>query len=402
MQRLRDVVFGPGRAVVVLSITQILGWGILIYPPVLTMPHLAADHGWSLTFGMAGFSLALVVSGLLSPLSCGMIDRVGGNVVMASGALAGALGLALLAVAEHRALYLASWLLIGAAMASTLYDPAFTTLARIFGASARRQITFVTFAGGFASTVGWPSTQLLLQHFGWRGTYLVFALVLACVVAPLHALALPRTVAVAPAPVVANPLAIPTEPLRPEGWPFILLAAAFAVYAFILSGVTSNLLAMLQRGGLSAAAAVTIGAMFGPAQVAARLADFMLAGRTHPLWIARGAVALMALAFALLTFVGISFPIAAAFAIAFGAANGVMTIARGALPLVMFGAVGYGRVIGRIARPALFVQAFAPFVVASAVETLSDRAVLEIGMLGTLVALGCFLTIRPPGAATRR
>jgi hypothetical protein len=90
--------------------------------------------------------------------------------------------------------------------------------------------------------------------------------------------------------------------------------------------------------------------------------------------------------------------VAALFAIAFGAANGVMTIARGALPLMMFGAIGYGRVIGRIARPALFVQALAPFVVASAVERFSDRAVLEAGVIGALVALGCFLAIRP-GAA---
>jgi hypothetical protein len=177
-----------------------------------------------------------------------------------------------------------------------------------------------------------------------------------------------------------------------------LLAAAFSLHAFLLSGVTSNWLAMLERGGLSAATVVTIGAMFGPAQVASRLTDFWLAGHTHPLWIARGAVALMAFAFAMLALTGISFPVAALFAIAFGAANGVMTIARGALPLMMFGAVGYGRVIGRIARPALFVQALAPFVVASAVERFSDRAVLEAGFFGALVALGCFLAIRP-GAA---
>jgi hypothetical protein len=149
---------------------------------------------------------------------------------------------------------------------------------------------------------------------------------------------------------------------------------------------------------LSAATVVTIGAMFGPAQVVSRLTDFWLAGHTHPLWIARGAVALMAFAFAMLALTGISFPVAALFAIAFGAANGVMTIARGALPLMMFGAIGYGRVIGRIARPALFVQALAPFVVASAVERFSDRAVLEAGVIGALVALGCFLAIRP-GAA---
>jgi hypothetical protein len=402
MHRLRDLVFGPGRAVLVLAFTQILTWGILIYPPVLTMPHVTAAHGWSLAFGMAGFSLGLIVSGLLSPVVGGLIDRHGGNVVMASGALAGALGLALFSVADHPATYLACWLLLGAAMSASLYDPAFATLTRIFGASARRQITFVTFAGGFASTVGWPATHLLLEAVGWRGTYLTFAAIFAFVVAPLHAFALPRHVAVAPLPVVDAVVVPPQATLRPEGWPFILLAAAFSLYSFILSGVTSNLLALLERGGLSAATAVTIGAMFGPAQVASRLADFMLAGRTHPLWIARGAVVLVVSAFAMLAFAGISFPLAALFAIGFGAANGVMTIARGALPLLMFGPAGYGRVIGRIARPALFVQAFAPFVVASAVETLSDRMVLLLGTVLALAVLLCFVMIKTPGIAARR
>src|SRR3954451_5279942 len=201
MHRLRDLVCGPGRAVSVLSLTEILCCGILIYPPVLIMPHLTADRGWSLAFGMAGFSIGLVTSGMLSPTVGHLIDRHGGNIVMSLGALVGALGLVLLTFAEQRPLYLACWILIGAAMASTLYDPAFATLTRIFGSSARRQITFVTFAGGFASTVGWPATQLLLEHVGWRGTYVAFAAVLAFVVAPLHAFALPRTVAQAPLPV---------------------------------------------------------------------------------------------------------------------------------------------------------------------------------------------------------
>lgn len=402
MHKWRDLVFGPGRAVIVLAVTQILTWGILIYPPVLTMPHLVAAHGWTLAFGMAGFTLGLVTSGLLSPTIGGLIDRHGGNVVMASGALAGALGLGLTPFAMHPVAYFACWLLLGTAMATNLYDPAFATLTRIFGANARRQITFVTFAGGFASTVGWPATHLLLEKLGWQGTYLTFAAVFACVVAPLHAFALPRHVAATPAPAAQATTAPPPQAfLLPHGRPFLLLAAAFAFYSFILSGVTSNLLALLDRGGLSAAQAVTIGAMFGPAQVAARLADFALAGRTHPLWIARGAVVLVVSAFALLSLLGVSFPVAALFAIAFGAANGVMTIARGALPLLMFGPNGYGRVIGRIARPAQFVQAFAPFVVASAVETLSDRHVLMLATLGALVVLGCFLGIKTPGSARR-
>jgi MFS family permease len=382
----------------VLALTEILAWGILIYPPVLTMPQVVAAHGWSLAYGMAGFSLALVVSGILSPIVCGLIDRHGGNIVMSSGALAGALGLALLVIANRPTTYFACWLLIGAAMSATLYDPAFATLARIFGTSARRQITFVTFAGGFASTVGWPATHFLLEQFGWRGTYLVFAAVFALLIAPLHAFALPRAAAAVPPPAEVNLTVIAAPPLRPEGWPFTLLAAAFALHAFLLSGVTSNWLAMLERGGLSPATVVAIGAMFGPAQVASRLTDFLLTGRTHPLWIARGAVVLVLFAFAMLALVGISFPVAALFAVAIGAANGVMTIARGALPLLMFGAIGYGRVIGRIARPALFVQALAPFVVASAAERFSDRAVLEMGIFVALLALGCFLAIRPKTA----
>jgi MFS family permease len=401
MTALRRLAFGPQRAVAVLALTQILCWGILIYPPVLTMPHLAAAHGWSLAFGMAGFSLALVISGLLSPIVGGLIDRHGGNLVMAVGALTGALGLALLANTDHRLVYFMSWALIGVAMASTLYDPAFATLARLFGSSARRQITFVTFAGGFASTVGWPATHVLLDQVGWRSTYCVFALVLACVVAPLHGLALPRKIATASAPLPPAPHLVAATPLRPEGRAFVLVATAFAIYAFMLSGVTSNLLAMLQRGGIDAATVVTLGALFGPAQVAARLADFMLAGRTHPLWIARGAIALMAVAFAMLVMAGISIAVAGVFSVAFGAANGVMTIARGSLPLVMFGPEGYGRVIGRIARPALFVQASAPFVVAAAIERFSDVAVLAGGLFCSLAALGCFLAIHAPRAAER-
>ena len=380
----------------VLSVTQILSWGILIYPPVLLMPPMAAAHGWSLAFGMAGFSLALVTSGLLSPTVGGLIDRFGGNAVMAGGALSGALGMVLLPLADAVPAYFSCWLLLGAAMAATLYDPAFATLTRIFGATARRQITFVTFAGGFASTVGWPATHLLLANFGWRGTCLAFAAVLALLVAPLHAFALPRTTSPVPPPVPAGSTETPTSALPlPQGRPFLLLAAAFAIHAFILSGGTSNLLSLLERGGVAPATAVTIGAMFGPAQVASRLIDFMFGARTNPLWIARAAVTLIAMALALLALAGTSFAVAALFSIAFGAANGVMTIARGALPLLMFGPAGYGRVIGRIARPALFVQAVAPFAVALAIGQFADSSVLLAGAAAAAVGLACLLGLRP-------
>src|SRR5215510_14342070 len=192
MPTFHDFVLGPWRAVPVLGVTQILAWGAIFYPPVLTLPLIAADRGWSITFAMGGFSLALLVAGLVSPLVGRLIDRHGGHRIMPVGSLLAALGLLGLAHAEHRASYLAVWALLGVATAASLYDPAFATLGRIFGAAARAPITALTLAGGFASTVSWPTTHLLIDRLGVRGTYLVYALLLALVAAPLHAFALPR------------------------------------------------------------------------------------------------------------------------------------------------------------------------------------------------------------------
>ena len=58
----RDLLEGPWRAVLVLGVTQIIAWGALFYPAVLTVPLIAADYGWSATFAMGGFSLALLVA----------------------------------------------------------------------------------------------------------------------------------------------------------------------------------------------------------------------------------------------------------------------------------------------------------------------------------------------------
>src|SRR5213078_754495 len=141
MPSLREVIAAPWRAVPVLGITQILAWGAIFYPPVLTVPLIAADRGWSTTFAMGGFSLALLIAGLVSPRVGRLIDRHGGHRVMPFGSLLAALGLALLVYAAHPAAYLAVWALLGVATAATLYDPAFATLGRIFGLAARRPIT---------------------------------------------------------------------------------------------------------------------------------------------------------------------------------------------------------------------------------------------------------------------
>jgi hypothetical protein len=395
MPTLRDLIAGPWRAVLVLGVTQILAWGAIFYPPVLTVPLIAADRGWSITFAMAGFSLALFTAGLVSPRVGLLIDRYGGHRVMPAGSLIGALGLAGLVYADHPAAYLAVWMVLGVAIASSLYDPAFSTLGRIFGAAARRPITALTLAGGFASTVSWPATHLLIQSVGWRGTYLTYAALLTLVAAPLHAFALPRTRA-EPQPRPDGQLPAPSAVLPPHGWAFLLVAAAFAAYAFVPSGLSAHLLAIFGRAGIDAATVVTIGTLFGPAQVGARICELAFARRVHPLDVARFAVGLLLVGFALVALFGLPVAIAATFMLMFGVANGLITIARGAVPLALFGAAGYGHLMGRIGGPFLVMQAIAPLVLAFVAERASDPAVLAVVAGFALVSFIGLMAIRRP------
>jgi MFS family permease len=398
MSVLHTFLLGPWRAVLVLAVTQILAWGAIYYPPVLTVPLIAADRGWSVTLTMGGFSFGLLVAGVASPRVGMMIDRHGGHRVMPGGSLVGAAGLVGLVYADHPVAYFACWMLLGLAMSASLYDPAFATLGRVFGPVARRPITALTLAGGFASTVSWPTTHVLIDAVGWRGTYLVYAVLLALVAAPLHAFALPRGKA---RPEVRAPGAASVAPplLPARGVTFALVMAAFTAYAFVPSGLAAHMLAIFGRLGLDAGTVVVIGTLFGPAQVTARLFEFVLIRNLHPLWLVRFAVGLLLVGFVLLATFGMSVAVAATFAIMFGGANGLVTIARGTVPLALFGATGYGRIVGRIAGPALIMQSAAPLLLAYVVERASDRAALAVTAVFALAALLCFALVRRPRGA---
>ncbi len=382
------------RAIPILGLAQIISWGAIYYTPVLIVPLIAEERGWSLTMAMAGFSAGLLAAGIASPFVGKWIDRYGGHRVMPVGFLLGAFALLAIGFATNIVAYFAVWIVIGFAMAAALYDPAFATLARIFGASARNAITLLTFIGGFASTVSWPLTHVLIEKIGWVATYQVYAALLGLVAAPLLAFTLPREQA-AKLPLPEGPLH-KAKYLPAKGLPFLLVACGFALYMLIPSALSAHMLAIFLREGIDAATVVTIGALFGPAQVSARLLEFTFARKQHPLDIARLAVAILIFACAGLVFFGFSPIIAAVFTVMFGTANGWMTIARGNVPLALFGPNGYGRLIGQIAAPVLFMQAVGPLLLAFVAERLSDEAAIGTIGLFSLAALVCFLVIRRP------
>ncbi|HMN50650.1 MAG: MFS transporter [Xanthobacteraceae bacterium] len=385
---------GPHRAVPVFGVNMILAWGTIIYAPALLLPLLAKERGWPIALAMGGLSVGFLTGGIVSPWIGKAIDRYGGHYVMACGSLVAALGFALLPVVTHPAAYYAVWALLGIAMASNLYDPAFASLTRIFGPEARRQITMLTLIGGFASTVMWPVTHLLLTQTDWKGTYWIYAAVMALIAAPLHAFLIPREQAKAPPPPKEGTKAPALLP--PHGLPFMLVAAAFATFMFAQSGMLTHMLLIYERMGVDRSTAVAIGALFGPSQVAARICELALARHTYPLNVARFSAALLIGAFCIFGIFGISALTAAAFVVLFGAANGLMTIARGTLPLALFGPQGYGHLVGRIAVPALAVQASAPILMALVIERVSDPAALALTAAFIVVAFFCFMAIRRP------
>ena len=355
-----------GRVVAALSASQLIGWGATFYVVGVFGDRIVADTGWSRSLVHAGFSLALLVMGFASPAIGRAIDRAGGRNVMVAGSLASTLGLLALATAHHLVHWFAAWVVLGVAMRMTLYDACFAALVRIDPATARRAITTVTLSGGLASTVFWFIGEALADRLGWRGATVVFA-GFTFLTLPLH-LAIPKVGAPDAAPAggipprpLAPPLATTPEEARAAAILFGIVAVATSVLA---SALAAHLIPLMVALGMAVPVAVTVSSLRGVGQSAARLAEFASGGRMHPLDLTLFACLLLPATLAFAPFAGISTAAALVFSIGGGCGNGVVTIARGAVPLVLFEPRVYGTVTGRIGAPAFWFSALAPFAVA--------------------------------------
>ncbi len=383
-----------------LGTAQTLAWGSTYYLPALLAQPMARELGLPTTQAWAAFSAALLLSALLGPAAGRAIDRHGGRGVLAITSLVFALGLAALSQAQGLVSMLLAWLLIGVAMGCGLYEAAFATLVRLQGQGARNAITGITLLGGFASTVGWPLTGWMEAEWGWRGACLGWAGLHLLLGLPLN-LWLPRAgpasvtwqeaqAADATTPDTSADATPPPAPARHVAW---ALSYVFAATWFISTAMAAHLPQLLVASGMGLAGAVAIGALVGPAQVAGRLLEFGWLRRLHPLLSARCAAAahpLGALAWLL------AGPVAApAFAVLHGAGNGILTIAKGTLPLVFFGPQGYGLRQGWIMAPSRVAQAFAPLAFGALIEGFGTGALVFSALLSAS-ALGTLLWLRAP------
>jgi MFS family permease len=386
-----DTATGPVRRVVIaaLGVTQILAWGSSYYLLAVLGAPIAADTGWSLSIVVGGLSLGLLAGGLASPAIGRTIDAKGGRPVLAVSSLLLGLGLALLGSAHHLVIYGLAWLVLGLGMGSGLYDAAFATLGRAFGVEARSAIVSLTLLGGFASTVCWPLTAWLLHTYGWRSVCFVYAAVQLGFSLPVHLLLMPRQEprlksgrgAEAPS---ASPVA--TAQRRA----FMLFAVLVTFGGAIASIMSVHLLTFLQMRGFDLAAAVALGALFGPAQVAARVVEMTFGNRYHPIWTLAAAKGLVGLAAVLLL---VRIPFVGFAVITYGAGNGVWSIARGTMPLALFGASGYATLIGRLALFGLLAQALSPSIAAVVLDRFGSDAVLSVLAMMALVNVSVTATL---------
>jgi MFS family permease len=278
----------PSRVIIisVLGVTQIFAWGSSYYLPAVLAKPIAADTGWSLPWVVGGLSLGLLIAGLVSPWVGRAIARSGGRPVLAVSAGLLAAGLSALALAHSLPAFLTAWLLIGLGMGAGLYDPAFATLGRLYGHGSRSAITTLTLFGGFASTVCWPLSAFLDSHFGWRGACLVYASFQLAVALPAYLFVLPREASRPSSPSVSGALPTPGATSRDSRGSslFLLLAATITLSSVISTTMSVHLLTVLQAKGLTLAAAVGLGALVGPSQVAARAVEMVIARYHHPIW----------------------------------------------------------------------------------------------------------------------
>jgi predicted MFS family arabinose efflux permease len=375
--------------ILVLGTTQTLAWASSYYLPAILADPIARELGMSSTWFFAAFSAALVISALVGPRAGRTVDAIGGREVLALSNVVLAFGLAILGLSHSQPMLWAAWLILGLGMGIGLYDTAFAALGRIYGLEARSAITGITLVAGFASTVGWPLSAWGASSLGWRETCFAWAAAHIIIGLPLNLL-LPRP----------SQLALPAEETGERrvslDRPMLVLGLAFAASWMVVAAMAVHLPRMLEAAGATAVEAIAAGALIGPSQVGARILEAGLLRRFHPMISARLSVALHPIGAGVLGLLGAG-AAAAPFTVLHGAGSGILTIARGTVPLAMFGPANYGYRLGILGAPSRVAMAAAPLLFGILIERYGAGVLVFSSLLSLAALLGlCTLPIKSP------
>jgi len=374
------------------GLVQMLAFGTSLYLLTVLSQPIRADTGWPLPWIIGGMSVGQLAGAAVTPRIGRWIKRHGGRPALSVSSLLFAAGLTILALSPNLVVYIAGWLVIGLAMACGLYDTAFGALGRLYGLEARRSITTVTLWGGFASTVFWSLSGVLVTHVGWRWTCGAFALMHLLIGLPIYRFLLPA----------AEPH---LEPSSPEGRPpatpapspaarsaILLLGAVLMTETLVASIISVHLVTLLRERGLTMAAAIGLGVFIGPTQVSARFGESMFGARIHPSLTMIVAVGAITVGVGLLPILPLN--VAALALMSYGAGIGLVSISRGSLPLYLFGPLEAPVVSGLLGRPIAITSALAPSIGAFLITHAGSRVSLWLLTGVSAISVGAAVALR--------
>lgn len=380
------------RTVICLGLSQLISWGVSYYLIGVFVEAIAAEFGWGRDVVYGGFALSLLVMGLASPMTGHLIDRLGGRRVMVAGSILNAVGCAGLGLCHGLTSYFLAWTCLGLGMRLTLYDAAFAALARIRGPLARSPISQITLLGGLASTIFWPVGHLLSEQFGWHQALFAYA-GFALVTVPLHLVVSNDRHEDLVKPEAASqrrPLATTKQELRIAGG---LYAVVATMANFLNAGMSAHMIGILGGLGVATTLSVWIATLRGVGQSSARLCEILFGRRIDPLALNLLACLLMPLSFVAGLYSGASETAAVVFAFVYGACNGILTITRGTLPLVLFEYRTYGAFVGKLVAPSFILSAAAPLVYAWLIDHFGERWGLHVSTVCAAMMLAAALLL---------
>jgi predicted MFS family arabinose efflux permease len=380
----------------VLSMGQLISWGLVYYTFPLFVVPMQKELGWSRNDLFGALSAGLLVAGLSSIPVGHWIDRGHARKLMTAGSVVAAGLFVVWSRIESLPMFYLLWIGLGACQSVILYEPAFAVITRVYGPRFKQGIMVMTFVGGLASTFGIPFAQLLIERIGWRPTLLVIAAINLGVAFFIHWLFVPGPTETAIPITQAKPVAAGTakkSPLAiavrvPAFWGLVV---AFAGYGLAFSAMSFHLIPLLADRGVEIGVVMAIIALIGPMQVVGRV--LLMAGQRHITTIQLGAliyfafpVAMAMLALGISDVYGLIL-----FALIYGVANGLVTILRGlAVPEFIIGSEGYGVVTGALTMPTNTMRAAGPIAASFAWSAFGGYTPVLWGLTGIMLvaALG--------------
>ena len=383
-----------------LGISQIIAYGLMFYVFALLKTPLALNAGVEESQILAALTGCLFIQAMVAPTIGGLVDRLGALWVMRRGFFLGALGMLLLPMVSSFTWIVICMIPIGIAFAMTTYEIAFGAAVQMNEARARKNISYITFYGGVASSITWISVAPLLAHFGLVTTCAVIAAIL--LVMGIRAGMLDRSINFRASRIKEEVMPFKWSAMtRDEKLALVTLASSSAFEYLVFAGTTLLWIKWFSQQ-FGPETGVLLASLYGPFQVVGRLIEMTFGHRFDARY--TGVVAFAMIPFSVFLAQSPELPVVILAMMMFGMGHGILTVSFGYVTNMYFRAEVYGRAKGWITTPRALGNAIGPsvggmlFLMGSAVYF---KAMIVLSCLAGIVFL-VLLTVRPGNVLSDR